>query len=370
MIDSIKSFLYSMLVTLKLRKRTTPDDSDLLRFFRMLNLFLNAGMKSTESLEQTKEISGPIMKPVIIKMLKSIEGGMSLENAMRKTDVFPKYICDLIQAGREKGSLNEVVLEIVFFLEQKLDIKKKVTAGLFVVKIMGIVLVTLIIAAFTVIKKFKEILSDTHGELPKFTAAVINAGDFVTSHWYVVIIFILALIGIFCYFKKYYPEKIDALKFKLPIYGPIYKNLSFYRMTKILSLVLRTGATRIEAFKYAAISVDNIEFTNLMLEVQRNLEKKNMDIDKALIEADKKYNLLDKSLILILKAGQDSGDLLTAIDACCEDYKRELMALLQTVSDKVVTPVLLIIFTIVFIIYTAIMLPINSIWTSAQNIGG
>lgn len=370
MIESIKRFFISILVTMRLKKRTEPNDTDLLRFFRMLNLFLNAGMKSTESLEMTKDISGPLMKPVITKMLKDMESGTSFENAMRKTNVFPKYVCDLIQAGREKGSLNEIVLEIIFFLEQKIEIKKRVSAGLFIVKIMGLVLVVMIIAAFMVIKNFKEILADTHGELPAFTAAVINTGDFVVSHWYLAVLFICMIFGVFFYFKKYYPEKIDALKFKLPIYGPIYKNLSFYRMCKILSLVLRTGATRIEAFKYAAISVDNILFTNLMQEIQRNLEKKNMEIDKAMIEADKKHKLLDKSLILILKAGQDSGDLLSAVDACNEDYRRELMALLQTVSDKVVTPVLFVIFILVFVIYTAIMLPINSIWSSAQNIGG
>lgn len=368
--ESLMNFFINILVTLHLRKRTWPIDKDFADFFRKFNVFMKAGANPKEALESTRDTCNTIMSNIAQKILNNIEGGKSLEDAMRQTNAFPKYMCDLVQAGRKNASLVEIIDEIISFLEQKIDIKRKVNSGLFVVKIMGVVLIALIIAAFTVINKFKEILNDTHGELPAFTKAVIGVGDFVTGHWYLGIVIILALIVLYQYVKRTYPEKLNKLKFRLPVYGPIYTNLCFYRMTKIMTLVNQAGTQVADSFEYAALAVDNIAFQNLMLEVQKNMKTRSLGISASLKEANKKYNILDEVFIRAMAAAEISGDILPILKATCDDYKRELMANLETVADKVVTPILFIVFIIVVVIYTAIMLPINSIWSSAQNIGG
>lgn len=369
-IEFFSEFFIRLLVTLYMKKRTKPEDKDFLDFFRKFYVFNKSGFSPQKALEASRDTCNSIMKPIIQKILDGFEGGKELEEAMRQTNAFPKYMCDLIQAGRKNGSLIEVTNEIILFLEQKIDIKRRVNSGLFVVKIMAVVLVALIIAAFTVINKFKEILSDTHGELPAFTKTVIGVGDFVTSHWYLVLIILAIIVALYQYAKRAYPEKLAKLKFKLPIYGPIYTNLCFYRMTKIMTLVIQAGTQVADSFEYAALAVDNVAFQQLMSEIKKNMKTRSLSISVALKEANKKYNILDDVFIKAMAATELSGDILPILNAVCDDYRRELMANLETVADKVVTPILFIVFIIVVIIYTAIMLPINSIWSSAQNIGG
>lgn len=365
----MEKILNTILIFLHLKKRTIPNDKEILSYFRMIYLFLSSGMTIKESLEQCKIIVTPLMQPVVNKILSLMDNGYDLEVAMQETKVFPKYIVDLVEAGRKNGSLKEIILEILFFLEQKIDIKRKVNSGLFVVKIMAIILVILIIAAFTVINKFKEILNDTKGELPTFTKIVLDVGDIVTSNWYIFIIIATLLFVGFTYYKKNNQEKVDYFKFKIHVLGPIYKTLSFYRMSRIMSLTIQAGVNLKETFNYASLAVDNIYFKNLMSQITYNMEIKDMMLEEAMEDANKKYKLLDKTFILILSAGNASGNVKMALDSCAEDYKRELMALLTTISDKVVTPVLFVIFIMVTIIYTAIMLPINNIWSSAQVMG-
>lgn len=365
----MEHILYKLLIFLHLKKRTIPNDNEFLNYFRMFYLFLAAGMSVKESLEQCKQTVSPLMQPIVKKILSKLDNGYSLEISMQETKVFPKYINDLVEAGRKNGSLKEIALEIIFFLEQKIDIKRKVNSGLFIVKIMSLILVVLIIAAFIVIDRFKEILNDTKGELPKFTQIVLNFGDLVTNNWYIILIFILFSFIAFKYFKKHNPEKYDSLIFKLPVYGPIYKNLSFYRMSRIMSLTIQAGVSIQVAFNYASLAVDNIFFKNLMKKIENNIDKKDMSIKDAMESANNEYKLLDNTFILTIAAGYKSGNVKIALDSCADDYKRELISLLSTISDKVVTPALFVIFIVVAIIYAAIMLPINNIWSSAQLMG-
>ena len=362
----MKHILYELLVFLRLKKRTIPNDNEILGYFRMFYLFLSAGISVKESLEQCKVTVSPLMQPITKKILSKMDNGYDLELAMQETKVFPKYITDLVEAGRKNGSLKDIALEIIFFLEQKIDIKRKVNSGLFIVKIMSFILVVLIVAAFIVINKFKEILNDTKGELPTFTKLVLDFGDIVSNNWYIILFFVIVLLISFKILKKQYREKFDSLMFKVPIYGPIYKNLSFYRMSRIMSLTVQTGIAVEDSFEYASLAVDNIYFKNFINKIIDNLNKKDMLFKDAIEKANKEYKLLDNSFILILAAGRKSGNVKVALDSCAADYKRELMSLLSTVSDKVITPALFIIFIIVAIIYAAIMLPINNIWSSAQ----
>ena len=198
----MKHILYELLVFLRLKKRTIPNDNEILGYFRMFYLFLSAGMPVKESIEQCKVIVSPLMQPITKKILSKLDNGDDLELAMQETKVFPKYITDLVEAGRKNGSLKDIALEIIFFLEQKIDIKRKVNSGLFIVKIMSFILVVLIIAAFIVINKFKEILNDTKGELPTFTKLVLDFGDIVSNNWYIILFFVIVLLISFKILKK------------------------------------------------------------------------------------------------------------------------------------------------------------------------
>lgn len=288
----MKHILYELLVFLRLKKRTIPNDNEILGYFRMFYLFLSAGMSVKESLEQCKVTVSPLMQPITKKILSKMDNGYDLELAMQETKVFPKYITDLVEAGRKNGSLKDIALEIIFFLEQKIDIKRKVNSGLFIVKIMSFILVVLIVAAFIVINKFKEILNDTKGELPTFTKLVLDFGDIVSNNWYIILFFIIVLLISFKILKKQYREKFDSLMFKVPIYGPIYKNLSFYRMSRIMSLTVQTGIAVEDSFEYASLAVDNIYFKNFINKIIDNLNKKDMLFQDAIEKANKFKNNL------------------------------------------------------------------------------
>ena len=108
----MKHILYELLVFLRLKKRTIPNDNEILGYFRMFYLFLSAGMPVKESIEQCKVIVSPLMQPITKKILSKLDNGDDLELAMQETKVFPKYITDLVEAGRKNGSLKDIALEI------------------------------------------------------------------------------------------------------------------------------------------------------------------------------------------------------------------------------------------------------------------
>ncbi len=131
------------------------------RFCRTLATLTSSGVPILESLDITARTAGnAIVEDVIIETRKSVEGGKTLVEPLRDSDVFPNMVTQMIGVGEQTGALDSMLNKIAEFYEDEVDIA---VAGLVkllepgMIFILGVVIGGIVIAMylpmFTLINK-------------------------------------------------------------------------------------------------------------------------------------------------------------------------------------------------------------------------
>jgi type IV pilus assembly protein PilC len=131
------------------------------RFCRTLATLTSSGVPILESLDITARTAGnAIVEDVIIETRKSVEGGKTLVEPLRDSEVFPNMVVQMIGVGEQTGALDTMLNKIAEFYEDEVDIA---VAGLVkllepvMIFILGVVIGGIVIAMylpmFTLINK-------------------------------------------------------------------------------------------------------------------------------------------------------------------------------------------------------------------------
>ena len=173
----IYEIVNSILIFLHIKKRTEPNDIDLLKFFRVLRRYQKAGIPMDKALEEYLESNHEIMKPYLKNVIGELNSGRSLSEAIVKQKIVPNFIAEMIKIG-ETTNMTAILDEIVYYLKQKTDIARKIKSNLFTVKIMFAGLIVLMIVAIYMLGRMKGVFDNLNADLPFITKLLLNFGDF------------------------------------------------------------------------------------------------------------------------------------------------------------------------------------------------
>jgi len=131
------------------------------RFCRTLATLTSSGVPILESLDITARTAGnAIVEDVIVETRKSVEGGKTLVEPLRDSEVFPNMVVQMIGVGEQTGALDSMLNKIAEFYEDEVDIA---VAGLVkllepvMIFILGVIIGGIVIAMylpmFTLINK-------------------------------------------------------------------------------------------------------------------------------------------------------------------------------------------------------------------------
>jgi type IV pilus assembly protein PilC len=131
------------------------------RFCRTLATLTSSGVPILESLDITARTSGnAIVEDAILETRKSVEGGKTIVEPLRDSNVFPNMVVQMIGVGEQTGALDAMLNKIADFYEDEVD---AAVAGLvkllepIMIFILGVVIGGIVIAMylpmFTLINK-------------------------------------------------------------------------------------------------------------------------------------------------------------------------------------------------------------------------
>jgi type IV pilus assembly protein PilC len=131
------------------------------RFCRTLATLTSSGVPILESLDITARTAGnAIVEDAIYEVRKSVEGGKTIVEPLRQTNVFPNMVVQMIGVGEQTGALDAMLNKIADFYEDEVD---AAVAGLVkllepvMIFILGVVIGGIVIAMylpmFTLINK-------------------------------------------------------------------------------------------------------------------------------------------------------------------------------------------------------------------------
>ncbi len=235
---------------------------DVILFARQFSTMIDAGLPIIQCLDILhSQQENKTFKKMLRKIKESVEGGMTLAEALKK---YPKEFDDLfvnmVAAGEAGGILDVILRRLAAYLEKAAKLKSKVKGALtypIVVMIIAVLVVAVILVF--VIPVFEEMFSDFGADLPAFTQFVMNLSYIVKSkiHYLIgaLVLFIFA-------FKRFYNTErgrilVDNMMLRLPVIGMLLRKVAVARFSRTMGTMLGSGVAILEALDIVGKTAGN-----------------------------------------------------------------------------------------------------------------
>ncbi|KKU31560.1 MAG: Type II secretion system protein [Candidatus Amesbacteria bacterium GW2011_GWC1_46_24] len=251
--------------------------SEMANFTRQLATMLTAGLPLTDALNLLKVQSSAGLAAVTSQILNDVQSGVALSTAMGKhPNMFSKIYVALVKAGESAGVMETVLNRLAEGLEKSRDFRMKVKGAMIypIIILIGMVLV-MAVMMIVVVPKMKMLYADFGAELPWSTKVVMGISGFMATYWWLVVIGTAAIFfGLRAFINtpggRY---KWDTLFFKLPITGPLARNMMLTEMARTLSLLVGSGVSVVEAIIIVSETVGNAPVEKDMRRIAKQVEK-------------------------------------------------------------------------------------------------
>lgn len=259
------------------RRKDKVTAGDVSTFTRQLSTMINAGLPITEALLILRSQSKKTLQAIIAQLLADVEAGESFSASLSKhPEVFGKTYVALVKSGEVGGVLDAVLQRLADNLEKQQEFSSKVKGALIypVIIIVGMIVVAFIMMIF-VIPKLLTLYTDMNAKLPGPTKILIAITGFIGKYW----IIIFSLLGLGFYLFRLYkttPEgrrKIDELIFKIPIYGPLQRQIILTDLTRTLSMMVGAGVSILESLHISSEVVNNTLVSDALVDAANQVEK-------------------------------------------------------------------------------------------------
>jgi type IV pilus assembly protein PilC len=311
-------------------------------FTRQLSTMIIAGLTVADALRILKEETSPVFAEVIEDILRSVEGGSSLADALEKHPrVFNEVYVALVRAGEAAGVLDEVLTRLAENLEKDKEFRAKVKGAMIypAVIVVGMIGVGAIMILF-VIPNLLNIYEEFEAELPVATKFLMAISVLITKFWWVILIGIGA-IGY--YFRSFYKtplgrRKVDQIKLRLPVVGNLMKMIILTEMTRTLGLLVGTGISIVEGLKIVSRALGNAIYEE-ELKVAADRVEKGLPLAGTLAE----YEDFPPVVSSMVAVGEETGKLdevLTKLSAYFESESEHLVKGLTSLIEPLIMVVL------------------------------
>jgi type IV pilus assembly protein PilC len=132
------------------------------RFSRTLSITFAAGMPLVDALKSVSGATGNILYADATRQIKEeVSTGQQMQFAMKKTNLFPNMVIQMIAIGEESGSLESMLLKVADFYEEEVDAAVDALSSLLeplIMAVLGVMVGGLVVAMYMPIFKLGAVV--------------------------------------------------------------------------------------------------------------------------------------------------------------------------------------------------------------------
>lgn len=337
-------------------------------FTRQLSAMVGAGvplLRSLTSLE--KHAEDPVLKKILTDVIKNVEGGMSLGDALSKhPDSFNDIYVNMVHAGEAAGILDDILKRLALQQEKSTAIRKKVRSAM----AYPLVLVVITVLAFFglmlfVIPQIGKILTDLGGpdaKLPAITLFMLGISHVITTYWYIIIPAIGGIIfGVNHYIKTPRGRRVfHSLILKIPVLNKIIMKVAVARFARTFSALMGAGVAVLECLDVTSKAVGNVLYEEALKNAAREVKN-----GKSLSSVIDQNPLFPAIVGQMLAVGEETGQTDTVLVKVADFYEEEVDLAIESISSVIEPAMIVIMGSMVGLIAASVMTPIAEL---SQNI--
>jgi type IV pilus assembly protein PilC len=299
--------------------------ADIAIFARQMATMMDAGIPLVQSFEIVGNgLDNPRMRELVLSLKTDVESGTNLSGALRK---YPRYFdslfCNLVAAGEQSGTLDDLLDKIATYKEKTEALKAKIKKAMFYpIAVLVVAIVVTMILLVYVVPQFENLFSSFGGELPAFTQMVVNLSDFFQK-WWLIILGVMIAIPVIVLQAKQRSRKVadtfDKLALKIPITGDIIWKAAIARFARTLSTMSAAGVPLVEAMESVAGAAGNVVFENAIYQMRDETAT-----GQRLQAAMDRTGLFPNMVIQMTAIGEESGSLDAMLGKVATFYEEEV----------------------------------------------
>jgi type IV pilus assembly protein PilC len=304
-------------------------------FCRQFATMVNSGLPILRALSiladqtESKELA-----KVLVQARTDVEQGSSLSAAMGKhPKAFNNTFIAMVKAGETGGVLDDVLLQLADQIEKEVSLRRQIKSAM-TYPVVVVALVVLIMSAMLlfIVPQFETIYASLDSKLPLPTTILLSMSRIFTKYWWMVI---LGSVGAAILFKRYKKSdggraRIDAIKIKVPVFGPLFHKVAIARFSSTLSMLMRAGVPILQALEIVKDTVNNQVISSAVEDVKTSVRE-----GESIAKPLGKHAVFPPMVVQMMAVGEETGAVDTMLDKVSEFYNQEVKATVEALTSLI-----------------------------------
>lgn len=327
---------------------------------------IKAGLPILKSLNiLSKRQKNPRFKAILDNVQERVKSGELLSQAFEAQGATSKIYTTTLLAGERSGNLEEVLGRYITFQRITVSFRKKLIASLWYPALLICALTVMLTFLMTyVVPQFADLYSSLNAQLPAITVVMLSIGRGIQNYWYIILAGLLALVIIIALFVR--SERgskwLDALRYKLPLFGEIWMKYQVAMFSRTLSTLLTGGLPLVPSLETASHSINSFKISSTVGYASNRVRE-----GRALSYSLEETKFFPDLAIEMIEVGESTGALPSMLNSVAEFYEEDVQNSLAT-AMQLVEPVILIFMGItVAVVLLSLYLPIFSLGAQAHS---
>jgi type IV pilus assembly protein PilC len=341
---------------------------DLAVFARQFASMTSSGLTLLRSLgileEQTEK---PKLKEAIAKVHADVQGGKTLSMSMAaQPDHFPLLMVNMIRAGETGGFLDDALARLALMYESDANLRAKIKSAMtypVIVLLFSLLLGTGVI--IFIVPVFEKMFKQLGGNLPLPTQIMVTLSH--NMPWILPIMIVTIVGGSKTYrwaikTKPDFRLKIDQLKLRLPVFGPLFKKLAISRWARNLGTLLAVGVPIIQALEVVGGTSGNAVISAAMDDV-RDTVRTGGQMSTTL----EKHPLFPSMVTQMMQVGEETGQITEMLDKLADYYDKEVETATESLTSAMEPLLVVLLGAVIGVMVICLYLPMFSIYKHIQS---
>ncbi len=364
---SLTRFLPPALREVALRPRQ-PTMQELASFTQQLANLLRAGMPITTALNSMTYLGSKGIPSEVSKQLKQdVTEGRSLSDAMAKQPVvFVDMYVNMVRAGEQSGSLQEVLRRLAEHYERFAEVRAKVQSALIypvIVMLVGLAMVVVFIAF--ILPTFLSLFEGMKAQLPASTQLLVGISKFFRNPAWLLTMALTAVAGSIIYLRFRASDVgrrlLDRWKLNVPLLGKVMRLYLFGQFARTLGTLMGNGVSVLTALKITEQVLPNIVLKEAIAKTREAVTD-----GKTIAQPLARSQIFPQLMIDLIRIGEETGDVPGALCNVAETYESDLNTTLRVMMN-LIEPVMII--GIAIVVVFLLMSVLQAMFAITSSIG-
>lgn len=342
------------------RSRRVPL-SQVVHFTQELGALLKAGLPLERSLQALLEVtSRSALKPVLTQVLRDLQAGKSLSEALSRHKAFSPLYISLVQAGETGGFLEVALSRLGEYLKTVSEFRNYLSTALIYPMILATVgSMSLILMLVYVVPRFESFFKEMGQSLYWSTSLLLSVSNAFRAYWWVGAL--LAALSVLVIIRVLRTPAgrmaVDRSRVRAPLLGDLTKRISAAFFAKTLGTLLNNGVPLVAALKVVTTAVPNRYMAKALEGVQTEVEK-----GQPLSSLLKKVGMLPELFLQMVAIGEETGHLGEMLLAAAESLESDARAAVQRLMALLEPVLILAMSLVVAFVIVSLLMPILNLY--------